>query len=182
MAWEKIHIDGIWIYTPKVFEDERGYFFESYNQSEMPEDIRKINFVQDNESKSTQYVLRGLHYQLPPYSQSKLVRASLGEVIDVVVDIRPNSPTYGETFSIILSQYNKKQMFIPKGFAHGFLVLSEEAIFNYKCDEYYKATHEGGINPEDKNLKLGWSEFGNEFIISDKDKLYPNFGEHKIFE
>lgn len=139
-------IKGLWVLEPKIFEDERGYFFESFRQEEFEKYIPGVKFVQENESFSTYGVLRGMHYQKEPYAQSKLVRVVKGEVQDVALDLRKDSPTYGKHYSIILSEENKKQFFIPKGFAHGYLVLSKEAIFQYKVDEYYNKESEGGIN------------------------------------
>jgi len=147
-------IKGLWVIEPKIIEDERGYFFESFRQDQFEKKIGKIKFVQENESFSTYGVLRGLHYQLPPFEQSKLVRVVLGEVQDIAVDIRKNSETYGKYISVILSGENKKQLFIPKGFAHGYLVLSDSAIFQYKVDNLYSANSEAGINYADKSLNI----------------------------
>ena len=171
-------IKGLKILTPIVFQDSRGYFFESYNRNDIDE-IDSYNWVQDNESKSTKGVLRGLHYQTGDYAQAKLVRSIVGEIFDVAVDIRPDSPSYGQSFSVLLSGQNKKQLLIPKGFAHGFLVLSDEAIFSYKCDNYYKKDSEGGIIYNDGNLDLNWPVDGLELILSDKDRMLPKFGDHK---
>lgn len=182
MAWIKTNFEGVWVFEPKVWKDERGYFFESYNASNLPMDLQDIHFVQDNEAKSTKGVLRGLHYQLPPYAQSKLVRCIVGEVLDVIVDIRPGSATYGQHLSIILNEINKKQMFVPRGFAHGYLVLSDTAIFAYKCDNYYAPTQEGGLLYSDAQLMINWIMPSSELIISQKDAILPPFGQHKQFE
>lgn len=182
MAWIKTNFEGVWVFEPKVWKDERGYFFESYNASNLPTDLQDIHFVQDNEAKSTKGVLRGLHYQLPPYAQSKLVRCIVGEVLDVIVDIRPGSATYGQHLSIILNEINKKQMFVPRGFAHGYLVLSDTAIFAYKCDNYYAPTQEGGLLYSDAQLMINWIMPSSELIISQKDAILPPFGQHKHFE
>ena len=137
MEIQETKINGLYIIQPKIFNDNRGYFFESFNEKEFKEKIGDINFVQDNESKSTYGVMRGLHFQLPPHTQSKLVRCVKGQVLDVAVDLRKDSDTYGQHVSVLLTEDNHKQFFIPKGFAHGFVVLSEEAIFQYKCDDFY---------------------------------------------
>ena len=181
MAWIQTKFEGVWVFEPKIWNDERGYFYESYNASNLPNELKDISFVQDNEAKSTKGVLRGLHYQLPSYAQSKLVRCVIGEVLDVIVDVRPNSPTYGQHLSIILNEINKKQMFVPQGFAHGYLVLSETAIFAYKCDNYYAPSHEGGLLFSDPNLQIDWIMTQSEIIISEKDALLPVLGQHKHF-
>ena len=170
-------IDGLIILEPKVFEDNRGYFFESYNASKLPDEYGH-NWVQDNESKSTRGVLRGLHYQVGQSAQAKLVRAITGEIFDIAIDIRPESTTYGQWFGTILSGDNKKQMLIPRGFAHGFLVLSETAIFAYKCDNYYSKENEGGIIYNDPTLAIEWPEVDGAFKISEKDLQQPAFGAH----
>ena len=144
-------ISGLFIIEPKLYHDSRGYFFESYNNDDYSKVLPNINFIQDNESKSTRGVLRGLHFQIPPYEQSKLVRCIIGEVLDVAVDLRKNSKTYGKHFSLVLSEKNKKQLFIPKGFAHGYLVLSDFAIFSYKVDQYYKPDYDSGLFGTTKN-------------------------------
>lgn len=167
------NFSGLMIIEPKIFEDQRGYFFESYNKKELLEKGINLNFVQDNQSSSNYGVIRGLHYQLPPYSQTKLVRVIKGKVLDVVVDLRMNSPTYGKVFKIKLSSKNKLQLLIPKGFAHGFTVLSKQAIFTYKCDNYYMPEYEGGINPLDKNLDIDWEV--DEHHVSEKDLKLPGF-------
>ena len=169
----KTNIDGVVIIEPKIFKDERGYFLESFSQRDFEEKVGKINFVQDNESKSSYGVMRGLHFQKPPYSQSKLVRCVKGKVLDVAVDLRKSSPTYGEHVSVLLTEDNHRQFFIPKGFAHGFAVLSDEAVFQYKCDEFYHPEVDGGINILDESLGIDWQIPLNEAILSEKDKNHP---------
>lgn len=171
----KTDIDGVFIIEPKVFKDDRGYFFESFSQREFEIKVEEIKFVQDNESKSTYGVMRGLHFQKPPYSQSKLVRCVKGMVLDVAVDIRKGSPTYGEHIAVILSEFNHRQLFIPKGFAHGFAVLSEDAIFQYKCDEFYHPEVDGGINILDDSLEIDWVVKKENAILSEKDTKHPMF-------
>jgi dTDP-4-dehydrorhamnose 3,5-epimerase len=166
---------GLMIFEPKVFEDSRGYFFESFNRKTFKDAGIDVEFVQDNESKSQRGVLRGLHYQLNPAAQSKLVRVVEGEVLDVVVDIRKGSPTFGKSFGLLLTAENKKQLFIPRGFAHGFSVLSETCIFQYKCDNYYSKADEGGIAYNDPALGIDWGFDLKEAVVSDKDKLLPLF-------
>ncbi len=163
-------IEGLLILEPKVFGDERGYFFESFSQREFEEKVCKTVFVQDNESKSGYGVLRGLHFQKPPFEQAKLVRVVKGKVLDVAVDIREDSPTFGKHVSVELSEENKRQMFVPRGFAHGFAVLSEEAIFQYKCDNYYMPQAEGGILWNDPALNIDWKIPMEDVILSEKDK------------
>lgn len=165
-------IKGVVIIEPKIFGDDRGYFFESFSQREFEEKVAKTTFVQDNESKSRYGVLRGLHFQKEPYAQSKLVRVVKGRVLDVAVDIREGSPTFGKHVSVDLSGENKRQLFIPRGFAHGFVVLSEEAIFLYKCDNYYAPDSEGGILWNDPKLKIDWRIPAEDIILSEKDKKY----------
>lgn len=169
----KTDIDGVVIIEPKIFEDSRGYFFESFSQNEFEEKVGKINFVQDNESKSSYGVMRGLHFQKPPYTQSKLVRCVKGAVLDVAVDIREGSPTYGKHVAVELSEDNHRQLFIPKGFAHGFAVLSDTAVFQYKCDEFYHPEVDGGINILDNTLMIDWRIPTNDAILSDKDTKHP---------
>ena len=166
----KTSVEGLVIIQPKVFEDERGYFMESYKESFIKENFPNINFIQDNESKSSYGVLRGLHFQKPPYEQTKLVRVIEGEVLDVAVDLRKGSLTYGRSESIVLSGKNKRQFLIPKGFAHGFVVLSKEAIFSYKVDQYYKQEFECGIRFDDPELKINWHLDKKDITISEKDK------------
>ncbi len=166
-------IEGLVILEPQVFGDDRGYFFESFSLKRFEEKVSKTVFVQDNESKSKYGVLRGLHYQLPPYTQAKLVRVIKGRVLDVAVDIRKGSPTFGKHVAVELSEENKLQFFLPKGFAHGFAVLSEEAIFQYKCDEYYAPDHEGAIRYDDPELGIDWKLPVEDIILSEKDKKHP---------
>ena len=174
-------IEGLLIYEPRIFGDGRGYFFESYNAEVFKKQGIETAFVQDNQSRSTRGVLRGLHYQLPPFAQSKLVRCTHGEVLDVVVDIREGSITYGKTYSLVLSAENKKQLYIPRGFAHGFAVLSEEAEFVYKCDNYYAKAHEAGIAYNDSFLNIDWQLSASETKLSEKDLILPYFGNHEKF-
>lgn len=176
-------IQDLLIIKPIVFEDNRGYFFESYNENIFQEKGLNLSFVQDNESKSGYGVIRGLHYQLAPYSQTKLVRVIAGKVFDIAVDLRKDSPTFGKWSGIELSADNKIQFLIPKGFAHGFSVLSESATFIYKCDDLYNPKAERGINFNDPFLNIDWRIKPNEAIISPKDKVFPNFKEaEKNFE
>jgi len=169
----KTDIEGVVIIEPKVLEDSRGYFFESFSQREFDEKVTPINFVQDNESKSSYGVIRGLHFQKPPYAQSKLVRCVKGAVLDVAVDIREDSPTYGKWVCCELTEDNHRQFFIPKGFAHGFSVLSNEAVFQYKCDEFYHPEVDGGINIFDKTLMIDWRIPTKDAILSEKDTKHP---------
>lgn len=169
----KTDIEGVVILEPRVFKDARGYFFESYSQREFEAKVGKINFVQDNESMSSYGVMRGLHFQRPPYTQSKLVRCVKGAVLDVVVDIRKGSPTYGQHVSVELTEENHLQFFIPRGFAHGFAVLSETAIFQYKCDEFYHPESEGGISILDYSLGIDWRIPTEKAILSEKDTKHP---------
>lgn len=163
-------IEGVVIIEPRLFKDERGYFFESFSQREFEEKIRKISFVQDNESKSSYGVLRGLHFQKPPYAQSKLVRVIKGAVLDVAVDIRKGSPTFGKHVAVELTEENHLQLFIPRGFAHGFSVLSQEVIFQYKCDNFYAPQSEGALAWDDSDLNINWRIPTNQIILSEKDK------------
>lgn len=179
MPFIKTPIPDLLVFEPRIFEDERGYFFESYNQQLFEEAGIDARFVQDNQSRSTYGVLRGLHYQLPPFAQAKLVRVFEGEVLDVAVDIRPDSPTYGQWYSVILSATNKRQMFVPRGFAHGYVVLSETAEFFYKCDNFYSKAHEGSIRYDDPTLKIDWQIDLSKAILSEKDQVHPGFGEHR---
>lgn len=176
------NIPDVKIIEPRVFNDDRGYFFESFNEQRFVEKVKKVNFIQDNESKSTKGVLRGLHYQMPPYAQSKLVRVIKGEVYDVAVDIRKGSPTFGQYAGVLLSEDNKKQFFIPRGFAHGFLVLSDEAIFSYKCDNYYNPESERSINYEDGDLNIDWTIDLKQLKLSDKDKRGVSFKDADLFD
>lgn len=166
----KTEIEGVVIIEPKVFGDERGYFFESFSQREFEEKVCKTVFVQDNESKSKYGVLRGLHFQKPPYAQAKLVRVIKGKVLDVAVDIREESPTFGKHVAVELSEENKRQIFIPRGLAHGFAVLSDEAVFQYKCDNYYAPDYEDGILWSDPKLGIDWKIPEEDVILSEKDK------------
>lgn len=174
----KTEIDGVVIIEPKIFGDERGYFFESFNAAEF---ARKVGvntvFVQDNESKSKYGVLRGLHFQKGEFAQSKLVRVVVGRVIDVAVDIRRGSPTFGKHVAVELSKENKRQLFIPRGFAHGFAVLSEEAVFQYKCDNLYAPDHEGAIAWNDPKIDIDWQIRPEDAILSEKDKKHPTLDE-----
>lgn len=169
----KTDIEGVLILEPRVFNDERGYFFESYSKREFDEKVTPVDFVQDNESCSTKGVMRGLHFQRPPYSQSKLVRCVKGAVLDVAVDLRKDSPTYGRHVAVELTEENHRQFFIPKGFAHGFAVLSEVAVFQYKCDEFYHPEADGGISILDGTLGIDWRINPAEAILSDKDTRHP---------
>lgn len=169
----KTNIEGVVIIEPKIFEDSRGYFFESFSQREFEEKVGKINFVQDNESKSSYGVMRGLHFQNPPYTQSKLVRCVKGSVLDVAVDIRKYSPTYGKHVAVELTEDNHRQLFIPKGFAHGFAVLSDTAVFQYKCDDFYHPEADGGISILDESLGIDWRIPMDNAILSDKDTKHP---------
>ncbi|MFP7655882.1 dTDP-4-dehydrorhamnose 3,5-epimerase [Chryseobacterium proteolyticum] len=174
-------LKGCFILEPTIFEDDRGYFFESYNEEKLKGILGyKPIFVQDNQSKSSYGVVRGLHMQEGEYSQAKLVRVIEGAVIDVVVDVRPGSGTYGEFIAIELTEQNKKQLFIPRGFLHGFSVVSENAIFFYKCDNGYNKSSEDGINPLDTELNINWQIPLEKMIISEKDKLAQSFNEFKI--
>jgi len=175
MIAKQTKLKGCFILELTVFEDNRGYFFESFNQTTFNNLIgQNVNFIQDNESFSSKGVLRGLHYQMGEYAQAKLVRVIKGAVLDVAVDIRKDSSTFGEYISLELSEANKKQLFIPRGFAHGFIVLSDTAIFSYKCDNFYNKESEGGILYNDDSLKIDWKLNTEEFIISEKDLLLPN--------
>lgn len=165
----KTDIEGLLIIEPRIFKDTRGYFFESFSQREFEEKVGPITFVQDNESKSSYGVMRGLHFQHPPYTQSKLVRCVKGAVLDVAVDIRKGSPTYGQHVAVELTEDNHLSIFIPKGFAHGFAVLSDTAVFQYKCDEFYHPESDGGINILDDSLGIDWRVPTDKAILSDKD-------------
>jgi len=173
-------LEGCYIIEPKVIQDERGYFMESFNEKTFQNKIgQEVHFVQDNQSFSSKGVLRGLHYQTGEHAQAKLVRVLQGEVLDVAVDIRPNSPTYGQYESVVLSGENQKQFFVPRGFAHGFLVLSETAIFFYKCDNFYNKESEGGIIYNDKTINIDWEFPFEKLLISDKDKIQPTIEKAK---
>ena len=179
MIIKETNIEGLMLITPRVFTDDRGYFFESFNASNA--EVLNRPWVQDNESKSSKNVLRGLHYQVGAFAQAKLVRAITGAIFDVAVDIRLDSPTYGEWYGATLDDTNKQQLLIPRGCAHGFLVLSEVAIFSYKCDNYYSKEHEGGINFADAKLDIKWPLISSDFKLSEKDKTQPTFGNHLPF-
>ena len=174
---------GLYIFEPRVFQDSRGYFFESFNNQVFQEKGVFTQWVQDNQSSSSYGVIRGLHYQLPPFAQSKLVRVLSGEIIDVVVDIRKGSPAFGKVFTILLSAENKKQLLVPKGFAHGFSVLSEQAEVLYKCDGYYSKESEGGILYNDPALNIDWQVPADKIIVSGKDLVLPSLANcHNTFE
>ena len=179
MKFTKTNIEGLVIIEPIVFGDERGYFLETYNEKQFEEFIGKISFVQDNESKSAKGVLRGLHFQKPPFDQAKLVRCIEGEVLDIAVDIRKKSKTYGKHVAVLLSGVNKRQLFVPRGFAHGFLVLSDTATFAYKVDNTYAPEFDAGIRWNDKELNIKWGMEDSEVIISAKDAELPFFLEFK---
>lgn len=169
----KTDIDGVCVIEPRVFNDARGYFFESFSQRDFEKEVRTIHFVQDNESKSSYGVVRGLHFQRPPYSQSKLVRVIQGAVLDVAVDIRKGSPTYGKWVSCLMTGDNHRQFFVPRGFAHGFSVLSEEAVFQYKCDNFYHPEAEGAVAWNDPALGIDWQIPADKVILSEKDQHHP---------
>lgn len=170
----KTEIEGLVILKPRIFEDARGYFYESYSKKVFNEAVGyPVDFVQDNQSKSSRGVMRGLHFQKPPYTQAKLVRCIKGRVLDVAVDLRKDSPTYGKHVAVELSEDNHLQFFVPRGFAHGFSVLSDEAIFQYKCDNYYAPQADGGISIMDTSLGIDWGIAADEAILSDKDKKHP---------
>ena len=173
----KTAIEGVYVIEPKVFGDARGYFFESFSEREFKEKVGDIHFVQDNESMSKFGVMRGLHFQRPPYVQSKLVRCVKGEVIDVAVDIRKGSPTYGQHVAVRLTEENHRQFFIPQGFAHGFAVLSESAVFQYKCDNFYHPEADGGISIMDESLGIDWGLKMEEALLSEKDTKHPKLVE-----
>lgn len=166
-------IPDVVILEPRIFGDRRGYFFESFSQRDFNSQVRDVRFVQDNESKSCYGVLRGLHFQKPPYAQSKLVRVVKGAVLDVAVDIRKGSPTFGTHVAVELSEDNHRQLFIPRGFAHGFVVLTDEVIFQYKCDNFYSPQSEGAIAWDDPDLGIDWRIPASDVILSDKDKEHP---------
>ncbi len=166
-------IEGVVIIEPRLFQDDRGYFFESYSEKDFNREVREIHFVQDNESKSSYGVMRGLHFQRPPFTQSKLVRCVKGAVLDVAVDIRKGSPTYGQHVAVELTEDNHRQFFIPRGFAHGFAVLSPEAVFQYKCDNFYHPEADGGISILDSSLGIDWRIPTDHAILSEKDTRHP---------
>lgn len=176
MKVEETQLDGCFVISPKIFHDDRGYFFESFNKDVFKKHTGiSIDVVQDNQSKSSKGVLRGFHFQIEPFEQAKLVNVISGSVLDVCVDIRPNSKTFGKHFSIVLNGTDKKQLFIPRGFAHGFLVLEDDTVFSYKCDNYYNKDSERGIIFNDKTLNVDWNYNNEDFILSDKDSNLPTF-------
>ena len=179
MEFFKPDIEGLLVLTPKIFRDKRGYFYESYNKNTLAEIGINTEFVQDNESFSSKNTLRGLHFQKPPYAQAKLVRVLEGAVYDVAVDIRKNSPTFGKWFGVELTAENRKQFFIPRGFAHGFSVLTPTARFAYKCDNFYNKQSEGAIYFEDPELNINWGIKTEEAVMSEKDIKNPSFSEYK---
>lgn len=179
MPFKETAFPGLLIFEPKIFEDSRGYFFESYNEKIAKEAGIDIHFVQDNQAKSSYGVIRGLHYQLNPFAQTKFIRVLSGKILDVAVDIRKGSPTYGKVFSIELSAENKLQLFIPKGFAHGYSVLSETAEVFYKCDVFWNKESEAGISLDDADLNIDWKIPVDKRIISDKDLQYPGISNNE---
>jgi dTDP-4-dehydrorhamnose 3,5-epimerase len=179
MPFHQTGIPGLMVFEPKVFEDSRGYFFESYNERVCRESGIDTNFLQDNQAKSSYGVVRGLHYQLDPHSQTKFIRVLTGSILDVVVDLRKNSPSFGKVYSIELSAENRKQLFIPQGFAHGYSVLSETSEVFYKCDQFYNKEAEAGIIYNDPELNIDWQIPADRMIISDKDKVHPQFADAK---
>ena len=185
MKVEKCFIEDLLIFSPKIYADERGYFLESYNKSKFKDGLElETDFVQDNESLSTYGTLRGLHFQKPPFAQAKLVRAITGTILDVVVDLREGSKTFGKSNSILLTGENKKQVYIPRGFAHGFVVLSESAIFSYKVDNYYNAESDSGIMWNDEHFNVDWKIEREKLIISEKDNKQQSFKDYclnKVF-
>ncbi len=183
MEYIKTEIEGVWVIEPKVFGDHRGYFFEAWKQKEFDEHIgHHVEFIQDNESKSSFGVLRGLHYQKGEWSQAKLVRVIKGKVIDVAVDIRKSSPTFGKHVAVELSEDNKRQLFIPRGFAHGFLVLSDEAVFTYKVDNVYAPQHEASIRWNDETIGIHWPIDPSQVVTSEKDLKAASLADAEVFE
>lgn len=184
MEYLKTEIEGVYVLEPRVFRDARGYFFESWRQADFDQHIgRHVEFIQDNESKSSYGVLRGLHYQKGEYSQAKLVRVIRGRVLDVAVDIRKSSPTFGKYVAVELSEDNKRQLFIPRGFAHGFLVLSDEAVFTYKVDNVYAPQHEASIRWNDKDINIEWPISTDDVLTSEKDLLKAtSLKDAEVFE
>lgn len=181
MEYIKTEIDGVWIIQPKVFNDARGYFFEAWKKEEFEQHVGQVDFIQDNESKSSYGVLRGLHYQKGDCSQAKLVRVIKGRVVDVAVDIRRNSPTFGKYVMVELSDENKRQFFIPRGFAHGFLVLSDEAVFTYKVDNPYAPQSEASIRFDDPDIAINWPIDAKDILTSAKDLNALSLKEAKLF-
>lgn len=182
MIYEETDIKGVWVLTPKVFNDNRGYFFEAWKKSDFEAHVGKVDFIQDNESKSSYGVLRGLHYQKGEYSQAKLVRVIKGKVLDVAVDLRKSSPTFGKHVMVELSEDNKRQLYIPRGFAHGFLVLSPEAVFTYKVDNIYAPAHEASIRWNDPQIGINWPIDQKEVVTSPKDLKGKDFKDADFFE
>lgn len=174
----KTDIEGVVILEPRIFKDARGYFFESFSAREFEEKVFRTTFVQDNESYSNYGVVRGLHFQKPPFTQAKLVRVIKGAVLDVAVDLRKGSPTYGKHVAVELTENNHRQLFIPHGFAHGFAVLSDEVLFQYKCDNYYAPLSEGGICWNDPDLQIDWRIPADQVILSEKDTRHPMFKDY----
>ena len=173
-------LKGCFIIEPNVFGDDRGYFFESFNKKKFQEETGvEVDFVQDNQSLSNRGVLRGLHFQKDEFAQAKLVRVIKGKVLDVVVDLRPKSPTFGEVYSVELSEKNKLQLFVPRGFAHGFSVLEDKTIFSYKCDNYYNKSSEGGVVYNDSQLNIDWKLKESEILLSEKDRMLPYFSSFR---
>ncbi len=182
MEYRKTEIDGVYILEPRVFNDARGYFFEAWKKEEFEEHVGKVDFIQDNESKSSYGVLRGLHYQKGNYSQAKLVRVIKGKVLDVAVDIRKSSPTFGKHVMVELSDENKRQFFIPRGFAHGFLVLSDEAVFTYKVDNIYAPQHEASIRWNDEEINIQWPIDIKDVVTSEKDLKASSLKNAELFD
>lgn len=182
MEYRKTEIDGVYILEPRVFNDARGYFFEAWKKEEFEEHVGKVDFIQDNESKSSYGVLRGLHYQKGNYSQAKLVRVIKGKVLDVAVDIRKSSPTFGKHVMVELSDENKRQFFIPRGFAHGFLVLSDEAVFTYKVDNIYAPQHEASIRWNDEDINIQWPIDIKDIVTSEKDLKASSLKDAELFD
>ena len=179
----KTAIEGVVVIEPRVFEDERGYFFESFSEREFSAEVGEYHFVQSNEARSSYGVVRGLHFQLPPHAQAKLVRVAKGRILDVAVDIRKSSPTFGKYVAVELSSDNHRQVFIPQGFAHGYSVLSEEAVVEYKCDNYYAPESEGAVAWNDADLAIDWQIPSDKIILSAKDKAHPSLAEcETLFE
>ena len=183
MKVHKCDIEGVVIIEPRIFADDRGYFFEAFSEREFAEQVCDTHFVQDNEVRSSYGVVRGLHFQLPPHAQSKLVRAAKGHILDVAVDIRQGSPTFGQYVAVELSDENHRQLFVPRGFAHGYSVLSDEAVVEYKCDNYYAPESEGAIAWNDATLAIDWCLPAEKVILSEKDKHHPTLAEcNKLFD
>ena len=182
MDYKETCIPGVFVIEPRVFNDARGYFFEAFKKDEFNEHVGEVDFIQDNESKSSYGVLRGLHYQKGEWSQAKLVRVIKGRVLDVAVDIRKSSPTFGQHVMVELSEDNKRQFFIPRGFAHGFLVLSQEAVFTYKVDNVYAPQAEAGIRFDDPDLAIEWPIDSKDMLLSDKDVKAPRMKDAELFE